>query len=199
MLLTAAATYVLNASRMGSQIRSGSMMGTSATNTMRKTHGSLFNSIRMLHPQPIQFSKGTSAMDTLRPKKAGGAEGEAAQAQAEAQAAESRGFVGDVGEMLSSSSSELSTKSATMSTPLFIIALLIFVLYYIGLCTFWSRANPNVTTGLRILVYVLLFFFGEFYLIYVIFRFTFFGLTRREDKGYATLHKPTPYFSGAKL
>lgn len=179
MLLTAAATYVLNASRMGSQIRSGSMMGTSAMNTMRKANRSLFGAFKM--------------------KKAGGAEGEAAQAQAQAQAAESRGFVGDVGEMLTSPSSELSTKSLTMSTPLFILALIIFVLYFIGLCTFWSRANPNVPTGLRILVYVLLFFFGEFYLIYVIFRFTFFGLTRREDKGYATLHKPTPYFSSAKV
>jgi len=77
--------------------------------------------------------------------------------------------------------------------------LAIFVVWYIGVVTFWSRANPNAPPALRIAAYVLLLLFGDVYLFYVMARFAFFGITRRPDPGYKALHLPTPYFDNRKV
>lgn len=191
MILTAAAAYITSASRMNSSFRAGAMH--SVQKMVGNSTTSLFGTIKQ--PKPVLGRWGTHI------RRAGAEEGseEGSEAkQGQSGQAQGRGFLGGVGDMISPSASEFSTKSSAMSIPMFTLALLIFAVYYVGLVTFWSRANPTAPPGLRVFAYLMLLLFGEFYLIYVVFRFAFFGISRRTDVGYASLHKPTPYLFPSK-
>lgn len=195
MLLTSAIAVALNPSLVSSRIRSGAARSMGLGSMMRKSAKTVADAAavpKSSHAWWFGGIKDASRKVQSGVTKAGGEPDSEAEAQAQG-----RGLLGDVTDLVSPSAQELSARSGAMNTLGLIIAIIIFVIYYIGLCTFWSRANPDAPLGLRIFAYLFLLVFGELYMIYVIFRFAFFGISRREDKGYASLHKPARYFGSA--
>ena len=197
MLLTSAIAVALNPSLVSSRIRSGAARSMGLGSMMRKTMASTEPMFAHKNKNPLRSVWGASSKvmgavtaATMGPAKAGGEPDSETDSQG-------RGLLGDVTDLVSPSAQELSARSGAMNALGLIIAIIIFVIYYIGLCTFWSRANPDAPLGLRIFAYLFLLVFGELYMIYVVFRFAFFGISRREDKGYASLHKPARYFGSA--
>jgi hypothetical protein len=69
-----------------------------------------------------------------------------------------------------------------------VIILMIAILYYIGVCTIFSRANPKLPGSIKILVFILLLFFGDVYIVYFVLRMGINGIRGTTD--YTTLPYP---------
>lgn len=190
MLLTAASAYVMNSAQMGAGLRAGFFGRVKAH---AKGHGGQTNPgdnvthAKQAHEKVMRTFGKMNPFGKMKKRSGGTHEGE----EEEAQPAQGRSLFAEVSGMVTPSDA---SKPSPATTLAIIFAFIIFAFYYFGLVTFWSRANPNAPLALRILAYLGLLLFGDLYTLYVIFRFSYFGITRREDAGYAALHKPTFYF-----
>jgi hypothetical protein len=77
----------------------------------------------------------------------------------------------------------------TLAVLLFIIIFILSVLYYIGTCTIFSRANPKVPFAAKLLVYILFLFFGDIYILYFVIRMGVNGIRGTTD--YTSLPYPS--------
>jgi hypothetical protein len=202
MLFTTAAAFLVNATQTAPKLRSGAW-----GKMMRQKALEATGRAEAVEATMAAKTKARS-MFGFRRRSGGAAEGEegmaaaaAEQVQEEvaaAQTAQGRGLLGGLGGIVASPASLSTEKSGGTSGVAIVLLLIVAVVYVIGLCTFWSRANPTKPTVVRILAYIFLALFGDFYMIYVVFRFAYFGITGRADPGYAALHKPTAFFSPAR-
>lgn len=94
----------------------------------------------------------------------------------------------------SSSRQSSTTLPAGVSAAVLILFLAFAVLYYIGVCTIFARANPKLPTPAKILVFILLLFVGDIYILYFVLRMGINGIRGTVD--YKTL--PYPVRSDSK-
>jgi hypothetical protein len=87
-----------------------------------------------------------------------------------------------------SSRQSSTTLPAGVGAAVLIVFLAFAVLYYIGVCTIFARANPKLPTPAKILVFILLLFVGDIYILYFVLRMGINGIRGTVD--YKTLPYP---------
>jgi hypothetical protein len=77
------------------------------------------------------------------------------------------------------------------------LATILRLILWLGACSIFARANPNLSGPVKLLAYAALFLFAELYIIYFCARILVAQLRGRRD--YETLPAPAPFFSRAPL
>lgn len=80
------------------------------------------------------------------------------------------------------------TLPAGVGAAVMVVFLALAVLYFIGVCTIFARANPKLPTPAKILVFILLLFVGDIYILYFVLRMGINGIRGTVD--YKTLPYP---------
>lgn len=96
----------------------------------------------------------------------------------------------------SSSAESMNAGEVVLFVVLTVFLLTILVLYFIGLCTIFNRANPDLSGGAKFGAYILLalqlLFLGDIYIMYFVIRMGIQGLRGVGD--YKSLPFPAPFF-----
>lgn len=94
------------------------------------------------------------------------------------------------------SAQSMNAGETVLFVVLTIFLLAILVLYFIGLCTIFNRANPALSGGAKFGAYILLalqlLFLGDIYILYFVIRMGIQGLRGVGD--YKSLPFPAPFF-----
>jgi hypothetical protein len=73
-----------------------------------------------------------------------------------------------------------------------VVGLLAAVFMWLGACTIFARANPKLSWGKKLFMYIVFLAFGDIYIFYFLVRITVQNLRQKRD--YETLPQPAPYF-----
>jgi hypothetical protein len=72
------------------------------------------------------------------------------------------------------------------------LTMLLRIIFYVGACAIFARANPKLGGPTKVLVYIAFLFVAELYVLYFLVRI--FVAQVRQTRDYPTLAEPAPFF-----